>query len=70
MAVHRGLKEDRGDFLVWLKRTWLRFLGNLDQAGMQSLAATVSPLGRAAWAATVRRCHPSQWCELPTLARE
>ena len=32
VAVHRGLKEDRGDFLVWLKRTWLRFLGNLDQA--------------------------------------
>ncbi len=26
-----SLQEDRGDFLVWLKRTWLRFLGNLDR---------------------------------------
>lgn len=27
-----SLQEDRGDFLVWLKRTWQRFLNNLDRA--------------------------------------
>ena len=31
-ASNASLQEDRGDFLLWLKRTWLRFLGNLDRA--------------------------------------
>lgn len=31
-ASSDALQEDRGDFLVWLKRTWQRFLGNLDRA--------------------------------------
>lgn len=31
-ASSDSLQEDRGDFLVWLKRTWLQFLGKLDRA--------------------------------------
>lgn len=30
-ASNESLEEDRGDFLVWLKRAWRRLLGNLDQ---------------------------------------